>query len=149
MIVDRLSNLLQQNPLDSKIHKGVQFLQNTDFINQPVGVHHVDDEIFYVIAEYETKSAAECFWEAHEKNLDFHYIIEGSEKIGYEQIGRLAIKEAYNAEKDAVFFTGDVNSAVSVAQGDVMICYPQDGHMTGIAVRENLKVRKVILKVKI
>lgn len=149
MIVDTLSHLVEQKPWDSKIHKGVQFLQNTDFSNQPTGVHLVDDEIFYVVAEYETKSAAECFWEAHEKYLDFHYIIEGSEKIGHEQIERLTVKEAYNADKDAVFLTGEVNSVVAVSQGDVLVCYPQDAHMTGIALQEKVKVRKVILKVKI
>ncbi|MNP42962.1 cryptic beta-D-galactosidase subunit beta [compost metagenome] len=109
----------------------------------------MNDEIFYVVAEYDTKSASECFWEAHEKNLDFHYIIEGSEAIGIEPIDHLTIKEAYNEEKDAVFFTGEVNTTVPVSAGDVLICYPQDGHMTGIAVQEKVKVRKVILKVKI
>ncbi|MGF7046477.1 YhcH/YjgK/YiaL family protein [Paenibacillus sp. DS2015] len=149
MIVDRLSYLLKQHPLDSKIYQGVHFLENTDFSEQSVGVHEVDDEIFYVVAEYETKGAEECFWEAHQKYLDLHYIIEGSEQIGYEQIERLTVKEAYNEEKDAEFFSGEVNSAVAVYAGDVLVCYPQDGHMTGIAIQEKVKVRKVILKVKI
>lgn len=149
MIVDRLSYLLEQNPLEAKIHQGVQFLKNTDFSGQSVGVHQVNDDIFYVVAEYETKNEEECFWEAHQKYLDFHYIIEGSEQIGYEQIDRLTVKEAYNEDKDAVFFTGEVNSAVAVYAGDVLVCYPQDGHMTGIAIQEKVKVRKVILKVKI
>lgn len=149
MIVDRLSYLLEQHPLDSKIDMGVQFLKNTDFSGQSVGIHQVNDDIFYVVAEYETKGVEECFWEAHQKYLDFHYIIEGSEQIGYEQIDRLTVKEAYDEDKDAVFFTGEVKSVVAVQAGDVTVCYPQDGHMTGIAIQEKVKVRKVILKVKI
>lgn len=149
MIVDRLSYLLEQHPLDSKIDMGVQFLKNTDFSGQSVGIHQVNDDIFYVVAEYETKGAEECFWESHQKYLDFHYIIEGSEQIGYEQIDRLTVKEVYNDVKDAVFFTGEVKSVVAVHAGDVLVCYPQDGHMTGIAIQEKVKVRKVILKVKI
>ncbi|WP_232381154.1 YhcH/YjgK/YiaL family protein [Paenibacillus tianjinensis] len=99
--------------------------------------------------EYETKDAGDCFWEAHQVNLDLHYILEGTERIGYAAIEQLAVKEEYSAEKDAVFFTGALESAVTAGPGALVVCYPRDGHMTGIEAGCKETVRKVVLKIKL
>lgn len=150
MIVDTLDHLLENEAAyGDKIQRGLQFLKNTDFTGQAAGRHNVDEEMFYFINEYETKEAADCFWEAHRVNLDLHYILEGTERIGYSAIERLHVRDEYSAEKDAVFFTGEVESAVAASPGDLVICYPQDGHMTGIEAKQKEAVRKVVLKIKI
>lgn len=150
MIVDTLEHLLEnEHAFGEKIQRGLQFLKNTDFSGLAAGRHNVDDEMFYFINEYETKEAAECFWEAHRVNLDLHYILEGTERIGYAAIERLDVRDEYSAEKDAVFFTGELQSAVAASTGDLVICYPQDGHMTGIVAGQKEAVRKVVLKIKL
>jgi biofilm protein TabA len=150
VIVDSLTHLLKDEAaFGLKIQRGLQFLRDTDFTGKAAGRHEVDEELFYFINEYETKEVEECFWEAHRKNLDLHYILEGKEKIGYAAIERLEVKEEYSDEKDAVFFNGELESAVAVSAGDLVICYPQDGHMTAIAAGEKTAVRKVVLKIKI
>ena len=150
MIVDSLTHLLEDKAaFGPKIQRGLQFLRDTDFSGKAAGRHEVDEELFYFINEYETKAAEECFWEAHRKNLDLHYILEGKEKIGYAAIERLDVKEEYSDEKDAVFFTGTLESTVAVSSGDLVICYPQDGHMTAIMAGKKEAVRKVVLKIKI
>jgi len=150
VIVDSLTHLLEnEGAFGPKIQRGLQFLRETDFTGQAAGRHEVDEELFYFINEYETKAENDCFWEAHRVNLDLHYILEGKEKIGYAVIERLEVKEEYNGVKDAVFFTGSVESAVAVEAGDVVVCYPQDGHMAGIVSGEKQAVRKVVLKIKI
>lgn len=150
MILDKLTNLLESSDHQVSIHKAAQFLADTDFSSYELGKHIVDENMFFFLSEYDTKSAEDCFWESHQTYLDLHYILAGSEKVGYEQIDRLSVKEAYNEEKDAIFFTGEVHSTVSLSKGDVLVCFPQDGHMTGIIPENEVtKVRKVILKVKI
>jgi YhcH/YjgK/YiaL family protein len=149
MIIDTLNNLLEDPTQSTKIQSAVKFLSETDFSGLTLGQHIIDEDTFFFLSEYETKDVNDCFWESHIKNLDLHYILEGTEKVGYELIDRLSMKEPYNQEKDAIFFTGEVNSAVTLNQGDVLVCFPQDGHMTGISGIEKTKVRKVILKVKI
>ncbi|WP_379135711.1 YhcH/YjgK/YiaL family protein [Paenibacillus sp. sgz500958] len=150
MIVDTLTNLLEDGVnLGPKIKRGLQFLHDTDFTGQATGRHEVDEEMFYFVNEYETKAEEDCFWEAHRINLDLHYILEGTESIAYAAIEQLTVKEEYSEEKDAVFFTGKVETAVTVSTGDLMICYPQDGHMTALAAGEKEAVRKVVLKIKI
>ncbi|MBW4081492.1 YhcH/YjgK/YiaL family protein [Paenibacillus sp. S150] len=150
MIVDTLGHLLEnKSAYGEKIQRGLQFLHDTDFAGQAAGRHEVNDEMFYFINGYETKAAGECFWEAHRVNLDLHYILEGTEKIGYAAIEQLEVKDGYSAEKDAIFFTGAVESAVTAGPGALVVCYPQDGHMTGIAAGQVESVRKVVLKIKL
>jgi YhcH/YjgK/YiaL family protein len=71
------------------------------------------------------------------------------ENIAVDHIEHQQVKEAYNEEKDAAFFEGDVHSIITMNPGDVMICLPEDSHMTGIIAGEKQKVRKVVLKVKL
>jgi YhcH/YjgK/YiaL family protein len=150
LIVDTLGHLLENEAAyGEKIQAGLRFLRDTDFAGQAAGRHEVDENMFYFINEYETKDAGECFWEAHRINLDLHYILEGTERIGYAAIEQLAVKEEYNAEKDAVFFTGALQSAVTAGPGALVVCYPQDGHMTGIEAGRKEAVRKVVLKIKL
>ncbi|GGG00347.1 hypothetical protein GCM10010912_51520 [Paenibacillus albidus] len=150
MIVDTLNHLLENEAaFGDKLKRGLQFLRDTDFTGLAAGRHSVNEELFYFVNEYETKAAGECFWEAHRVNLDVHYILEGTERIGYSAIERLQVTEEYNAEKDAVFLSGELLSAVVAGPGDVVICYPQDGHMTGIEAGMKEAVRKIVLKIKL
>lgn len=150
MIVDTLGHLLENEAAyGEKIQRGLQFLRDTDFAGLAAGRHDVNEEMFYFINEYETKDAGDCFWEAHRINLDLHYILEGTERIGYSVIEQLKVRDEYSAEKDAVFFTGELESAVTAGPGALVVCYPQDGHMTGIEAGKKEAVRKVVLKIKL
>ncbi|WP_019913100.1 YhcH/YjgK/YiaL family protein [Paenibacillus sp. HW567] len=150
MIVDTLEHLLENdNAYGEKIQRGLQFLRHTDFSGQAAGRHDVNEEMFYFINEYETKDADQCFWEAHRVNLDLHYILEGTERIGYAAVEQLHVRDEYSAEKDAVFFTGALESAVTAGPGALVVCYPQDGHMTGIEAGRIEAVRKVVMKIKL
>lgn len=150
MIIDTLAHILENDAAYGvEIQKGLQFLRDTDFAGQAAGRHDVNEDMFYFINEYETKDAGDCFWEAHRVNLDLHYILEGTERIGYCAIEHLAVRDEYSIEKDAVFFTGPVESAVTAGPGTLVVCYPQDGHMTGIEAGRKQAVRKVVLKIRI
>lgn len=148
MITGNLEDIREKAVLDDKILSKLEFLKG-DFSQYTAGRYEVDNNSFFFLNEYETKEEESCFWEAHRKYLDIHYILEGQEKIGVDHIGRQQVKEEYDAEKDAIFFEGDVLSGITMNPGDVMICFPEDSHMTGLIAQEKQKVRKVVLKVEL
>lgn len=149
MIYGKLSDVINYKNLDPKLQSKCNFLKDTDFSQYGPGRHEIEEDLFFFVNEYETKEVEECFWEAHRKYLDFHFILEGTEKIAVDHIERQKVKEDYNEEKDAIFFNGDVHSVVTMRPGDVMICYPEDSHMTAILAGKKEKVRKIVLKVKL
>lgn len=149
MIIDKLNDLAALNALDRKLQSKLNFLKETDFSEYAAGRHEIDENSYFMVLEYETRELDECFWEAHQQYLDFHYILEGNEKIAFDHIDRQEVKEEYNEGKDATFFEGDVHSIVTMNPGDVMICFPEDSHMTAIKGKEAQKVRKIVLKAKV
>ncbi|MFN7250545.1 MAG: YhcH/YjgK/YiaL family protein [Anaerobacillus sp.] len=148
MIYGKIQDL-EKMVLEEKIQAGLAFLKEHDFSKDSLGVHEIDENSFFVVIEYETKEKEKCFWESHKTNLDLHYIIEGKEKIAIEHIDRLVMMEPYNTEKDAIIFDGEIESTIAMNPEDVMICFPEDGHMTGIALNNVSKVRKIVLKLKV
>jgi YhcH/YjgK/YiaL family protein len=149
LIIGRINDLIDSHVLTEKIVSYLQLLSKMDFTSYTAGRHEIDQDLFFFLNEFETKESADCFWEAHRKNLDFHFILEGEENIAVDHITNQKVKVEYNAEKDAVFLEGDVKSVIRMTPGDVMICFPEDSHMTGILAGAKQKVRKVVLKVLI
>jgi YhcH/YjgK/YiaL family protein len=148
LIIGRLNDLVDSNTFAERVQSKLLFLKEADFSQATAGRHEISKDLFYFLNEYETKDAEDCFWEAHQKYLDFHFILEGKENIAVDHIENQRVIEAYNAEKDATFFDGDVNSVITMNPGDVMVCFPEDSHMAGIIAENKQKVRKVVLKVK-
>ncbi|MEH7491805.1 YhcH/YjgK/YiaL family protein [Neobacillus niacini] len=149
MLKGKLNDLVESQILSEKIQSTLLLLKEHDFSVYPAGRHELGEDLFFFLNEYETKEVEACFWEAHQVYLDFHYILEGNENIAVDHIEHQQIKEAYNEEKDATFFEGDVRSIITMNPGDVMICLPEDSHMAGIMLDEKQSVRKVVLKVKL
>lgn len=149
MISGRLNDLIDSQFLTDNLQSKLHLLKASDFSQLPAGRHEMSEDLFFFLNEYETKEAEACYWEAHQKYLDVHFILEGKENIAVDHIENQKVIEAYNTEKDAIFFEGDVNSVITLTPGDVMICFPEDSHMAGIISEKSQKVRKVVLKVKL
>ncbi|WP_066054447.1 YhcH/YjgK/YiaL family protein [Robertmurraya korlensis] len=149
MIIGKLENVREMGLINEKILSKLEFLKDEDFTQYAAGRHEVANDSFFFLNEYETKEEESCFWEAHRKFLDIHFILEGQEKIAFDHIDRQQVKEEYDAEKDAIFLEGSILSEITMNPGDVMICFPEDSHMTGLIAQEKQKVRKVVLKVEL
>jgi YhcH/YjgK/YiaL family protein len=149
LLTGKLNDLVESQIFSEKLQSNLLLLKDHDFSAYRAGRHELGEDLFFFLNEYETKEVEACFWEAHQVYLDFHYILEGKENIAVDHIDHQQVKEAYSEEKDATFFEGDVRSIITMNPGDVMICLPEDSHMTGITPDEKQKVRKVVLKVKL
>ncbi len=150
MITDHISNYDLYKGINEKVDQAIAYIKNTNFENLVKNTYKVDgEELFFNLLEYETKDAEDRFWESHKKYIDLHYILEGTEFIGYEQFERMNIKEEYNTADDYYLLEGSLHSKVRLQKGDFMICFPNDVHMTAIKVDEPEKVRKIVFKVKI
>lgn len=149
MITGKLTDLTEDRGTAEKFRNGLKWLGETDFSRYPAGRHENADGSFFFLNEYETKEAENCFWEAHRKYADVHYILEGTEKIACDHIERQQVKTDYDGEKDAAFYEGEIRSEITMNPGDVMICFPEDSHMAGLMAGGKQKVRKVVLKVEL
>ena len=126
-----------------------EYAANHDLASFEKGSHPIDGERFFVnIVEYETTLPENRFWEAHRKYLDVHLMLDGQEQIDLNFIENMEQKE-FVEKDDFLPLEGEANSHVVLRPGDFLICYPNDGHRTAVAVNGPEKIRKAIFKVGI
>ena len=56
---------------------------------------------------------------------------------------------SYKKEDDYQAMEGEKNSSIILNEGDFLICYPNDSHMTAIEVDNPQKIKKAIFKIKL
>lgn len=149
MIFANISNLEEYSFLDKKIKECFDYYKENDLKDFAKGSYPIrGDELFVNIVEYETTSPENRFWEAHKDYLDLHIMLDGREDIALNFIGNMNLGD-YIKEDDYQKLEGEKNSLVTLEEGDFLICFPNDGHMTAIAHGKEEKIKKAIFKIKI
>ena len=124
------------------------YAKEHDLASYEKGCHPIDGERLFVnVVEYETTRPENRFWEAHRNYLDVHLMLAGQEQIDLNFIENMEQKE-YVEKDDFLPMDGAPNSHVVLRPGDFLICYPEDGHRTAVAVNEPEKIKKAIFKVR-
>lgn len=113
------------------------------------GSHPIDGERLFVnVADYMTTVPENRFWEAHREYLDVHIVLDGKERIDLNLIGNMEQGE-YSAPDDFLPLEGKAESHVVLQPGYFLVCGPQDGHRTAVAVDGPEQIKKAIFKVRI
>lgn len=152
MIIDKIKNAECYYGLGEKFQKAFDYLKNTDLAKLENGKYEIEgDEIFVSIQDYETKSESEGKFEAHKKYADIQFIIEGEEKLGYENIENCKAVTFYDDENDIVFLNNNENENhfAYAKKNDFLILLPQDAHMPCICTETPSYVKKAVAKIKL
>ncbi len=106
----------------------------------------LDAPLKVIPLEYETRDFDLTKFENHEKNIDIHYIIEGSERIGINDVNNLKSNIPYNEEGDYQLFDGEVKEEIILEKGDFLILFPGEAHVTA-GKYKNPSARKMVFKI--
>lgn len=136
-----------------RLLEALEFLRHTDFSHMEEGRHTVNDWMFFLIQDYETKRAADAKFEAHRKYADIQYLVSGHEWMSCCDIASAEALAPFSEEKDCGKYAASSSSVVEfpVEAGQFAIFLPQDCHkpsyhMDGEA---PCSVKKVVVKVRI
>ena len=137
--------------MEQKLARALEIIEDLDWETVECGRYDVDDELYYMVQEYETKFPEEARYEAHEKYVDIQYIVKGVERMEFAETSKLKVTEKYNPEKDVkVLKEPKVIDASIVEEGDYRIFYPEDAHRPGLCVNNTpSKVKKILAKILI
>ena len=143
--------LTEEFKMEQKIVKALEIIEGLDWETVECGRYDVDDELYYMVQEYETKYPEQARYEAHKKYVDIQYIVKGIERMEFADTAKLKVSEKYDAEKDVVFLEEPkVIDACLVEAGDYRIFYPEDAHRPGLCVDNTPgKVKKILAKILI
>ena len=84
--------------------------------------------------------------EAHRKYLDIHYVISGTEAIGYAAADSLPTVTEYFADEDYQLFSGKMQK-VFLREGDFCIVFPEDAHTPGMRASGDEHLKKAVVKI--
>lgn len=151
MIYDHIKKIEFCKGLSVNIITGLEFLSSVD-PNIPIGVYQINKQVKAIVSEYDTKSVNEYEYEAHRRNIDIQYLINGEENIAFLPIERLKETQSYNEDNDVAFYAANLGIQplfLNLVPGYFAILFPQDGHMPQLCVNTPRIVKKVVVKVKI
>ncbi len=150
MIFDRLSNSKQYEKLNEKFKNGFDFLKNNNLKEMKDGRYDIAEGVFANVQSLKTKNKTAKKWEAHKDYIDIQYVIKGEECMGYgilEDFKKVVVP--YDKEKDIEFLDGEKFNYINVNENDFVIFYPNDVHAPMLSVKEDVEIKKVIVKIKI
>jgi len=97
--------------------------------------------------EYVTKNFDLTKFENHKKNIDIHYIIEGTEQIGINLVQNLKSNLEYNEDGDYQLFNGSIEDKIILNPGEFLLLLPGEAHVTGGNVIGSATVKKIVYKI--
>lgn len=136
--------------MEQKLEKALEIIEGLDWETVECGRYDVDDEMYYMVQEYETRYPETARYEAHKKYVDIQYIVKGIERMEIADTAKLKVTQDYNPEADVMFLEEPkVIDASIVEAGEYRIFYPEDAHKPGLCVEQPMKVKKILAKVLI
>lgn len=148
MIIDNLDNLNTYSSLNPSITAVFEFLSSGKQYNMAAGKQEIAKGVYVLPLQYNLKVESLALWEAHQKYLDVHVVLEGNEKVGVSHISDMTSTAEYVDKDDYQLFTGEPSQFVLLKSGTFAIFFPQDVHKTSIGL-DTESVRKLVFKVQI
>ncbi len=148
MIKDSIDRAELYYNLSDSVKRALSYVRDTNWAKIENGKYLIDGEKLYInINSYKTKDLGD--WEAHKQYIDIQYLISGEEKIGISRLDCCNSKIPYNTERDIEFYDGDCGDYITMRPGDFMIIYPHELHKPGIKSKDNIEVKKAVIKLAI
>ena len=161
MIFTNINDKLQNSSLAKDIQFCIDYAEKNreKILSLENGSYDVGyNRIKMNVGKYFTKREEEKFWESHKKYLDVQIMIDGSERVAFNNIRNMKEK-SFNSERDLVILDGDKMFDVIIENGDVLVFFPNDVHKPELDIfnseneekcEDNKKiVTKVVFKIEI
>ncbi len=127
-----------------------EFVQSLDADAEEKRYDLRGDDLFVIVAGYETKPPAEAVFEAHQRYIDVQTLLAGEEALDWAAVERLAEREAYDAEKDCAFYAGDAQGRLTLRPGVFAALFPRDAHAPGLSLGPFARpVKKAVVKIRV
>lgn len=148
MLFDSIQNRenYKDHPL---IYQALDYLSRLQPGELPApGTILIPDILFCNPVTLTSKPETECIFEAHQKYMDLHYIVEGVEGIATADISALKTVKPYDEQKDISFLDGKEDGRYDLKPGQFMVCWPNDAHKVAIMQEKPGHIKKVVFKIK-
>ena len=128
-------------------NKAFAFMKNTDFANLPLGRTELGDKMYVTVSEYFPKDRETTLFEAHQINIDIHYVVSGREAIDVAPLKNMTVTQPYNTQNDVMFGTVPTFSELKSSPDRLFIVFPSDAHRPSMIIEnDSTFIRKIVVK---
>jgi len=152
LIYDDLKNLERYRFENENMELARKFLLENDVLDLEKAKHVIKgDEVFMVYHEGIQIPVSEARYEAHEKYVDIHITLAGTNYIRTAEKKNLNNTTVYDVENDFILgdYQGETYTDSFIGKGFFGIYFPEDAHLVNASPNEPHKVEKFVMKVKI
>ncbi len=148
MVVDSILSADRYVPLHPLFQQAVEFLRSPGLGGLAEGRYELDGkQLVAIVVRKGGKPRGEAVLEAHTRDIDIHFVLEGRESIGWKSVSDCEkVKTPYDEESDCVFFDDQPVLWADVPAGTFATFFPADAHATMVSPG---LLHKVILKVRV
>lgn len=148
MILDSLDQFHKYVGLNPYFATAMDVLNRPDLDQLPVGRFEVDGErVYAVIAQGPGRKPGEGHLETHDDYIDIHYVLNGTDLIGWKSRKDLSRPRAVTDPRQDVRFWDDEPEAwTQLSPGMFAIHFPEDAHLPMVSYGD---IHKVIVKVSV
>ena len=161
MIFTNINDKLQNSSLAKDIQFCIDYAEKNreKILSLENGSYDVGyNRIKMNVGKYFTKKENDKFWESHKRYLDVQIMIDGSERVVFNDIRNMKEK-SFDPERDLVILEGNKLFDIVIENGDVLVFFPNDVHKPELDILdseneeecENKKkiITKVVFKIEI
>lgn len=135
--------------LKYRVNQAVEYLKGLQISEEDYGKKViVNDDFFFTVQHYTTKSEKDCGLESHKKYIDIQLMISGNEVMDICDTSRLSVKTEYDEDKDIMFWNIPARMArTTLRADDCIVLYPENAHRGAVSLEGPEKVVKIVGKV--
>ncbi|WP_295674853.1 YhcH/YjgK/YiaL family protein [uncultured Mucilaginibacter sp.] len=128
--------------------KVFSFLSDSKLSTLAPGRYPVDgDNAYATISAGPPKNIDDVKWEAHQKYIDLHYVINGKVKLGVCPLSLAQLTEPYDDKKDAAHYNAEGKYYTATPQ-NFFLFFPTDVHRPDIKVKGFDTLKKLVIKIR-
>ena len=150
MIIDTLAAAAKNALYPPVIRNALQAVIAQDPLSLPAGKYTVDgDNLFFTVAEGETRPLAQQRPEYHRQYIDIHIVLVGKEIIGAGNKGLTITPDGpFNAAHDIGFCEHiSSESLIHLHPLELAILFPGELHRPMSALDAGARLRKIVVKI--
>lgn len=149
MICDNLANISIYSEIPEEVSRFLLSLSS----QTPAGHYEISENIYANVDVYETKPINKCKFEAHKRYIDIQMLLDGKEQLDCTSADGLKISEAYDENKDIMFFETQKElpeASYTLIPKRFVLIYSHEAHRPQMALNSiSETVKKVVVKIPV
>ena len=149
MIYDKLENIGRYKGMNKHLDTAIDYILHNDLSSRPSGRTELDgDNVYINVMEAAAGPLETRKYEIHKKYMDIQIDLAGTEAIHTGDMSAMSI-ESYDAASDFGSVQCPDLASCTIGPGNFLLCMAEEPHKPGIAVSDDIRLKKCVFKVHI